>query len=333
MQLRELGSQGLAVSEQGLGCMGMTFAYGPTDDEESLRTIHRALDLGVTLLDTADMYGPFSNELLVGRAVAGRRDTVTLASKVGAEIIDGNGVPAMTGGVNGTPAYIQAGIEGTLRRLGTDHLDLYYLHRVDPRIPIEESWGAMAELVHEGKVRFLGISEASAATIGRAHAVHPVTAVQSEYSLFTRDVEVNGVLETTDRLGIGFVAYSPLGRGFLSGRIRGVDDIPQADFRRVAPRFQRTNLEANLRTVEKLSALAEGRGVSPAQLALAWVLARDPRLVAIPGTKRRSYLEENLAASDSPLTDEEVARVSRLAPVGIAAGDRYPADAMAYLDG
>ncbi|ARZ67263.1 aldo/keto reductase [Streptomyces albireticuli] len=333
MDLRKLGGQGLVVSEQGLGCMGMTFAYGPADAEESLRTIHRALELGVTLLDTADMYGPYSNELLVGRAVAGRRDTVTLASKVGSEIVDDNGVPAMTGEVNGHPDYIRAGIEGTLRRLGTDHLDLYYLHRVDPRIPVEDSWAAMAELVHEGKVRFLGISEASAATIERAHAVHPVTAVQSEYSLFTRDVEVNGVLETTNRLGIGFVSYSPLGRGFLSGRIRGTDDIPHDDFRRIAPRFQGANLEANLRIVEQLSALAEDRGLSPAQLALAWVLAQSPRMVTIPGTKRRSYLEENLAASGSPLTPEDVALVSRLVPVGIAAGDRYPAHAMTYLDG
>jgi aryl-alcohol dehydrogenase-like predicted oxidoreductase len=334
MKSRTLGGQGLTVSEQGLGCMGMTFAYGPVDDEESVKTVHRALELGVTLLDTADMYGPHHNERLVARAIAGRRDMVSLASKVGSEIVhDDKGVPAMTGGVNGRPEYIRAAIDGTLQRLGTDHLDLYYLHRVDPDVPVEESWGAMSGLVDEGKVRFLGISEASAATVRRAHAVHPVTAVQTEYSLFTRDVEVNGVLDTVRELGIGFVAYSPLGRGVLSGRIRSLDDIPEIDFRRIAPRFQGSNLDANLLVVEELRALAEVRGITPAQLALGWVLAQGPEIVAIPGTKRRGYLEENIAASDAALTEEDAAAVSRLVPVGIAVGDRYPAAAMAYLDG
>ncbi|MFF2996119.1 aldo/keto reductase [Streptomyces sp. NPDC057950] len=330
MRQRTLGSQGPAVSEQGLGCMGMTFAYGPADDQEALRTAHRALELGVTLLDTADFYGPHSNEEFVARVIAGRREGVVVSSKVGNEITEDG---TITGRLNNRPDYIRTAVEGTLRRLGTDHLDLYYLHRVDPAVPIEESIGALAELVEDGKVRHLGVCEASAATIRRAHAVHPLAAVQTEYSLSTRDVEVNGVLATVRELGIGFVGYSPLGRGLLTGRIRSLDGLAEHDFRRVAPRFQQGNLDRNLHVVERLQRLAASKGITAGQLALAWVLAQGDDVVAIPGTKRVPYLQENLAASDVTLSADDLTALDEIAPHGSTVGDRYPVGAMATLDG
>ncbi|MET8290116.1 aldo/keto reductase [Streptomyces sp. NPDC048448] len=330
MRQRTLGSQGPAVSEQGLGCMGMTFAYGPADDQEALRTAHRALELGVTLLDTADFYGPHSNEEFVARVIAGRREGVVVSSKVGNEITEDG---TITGRLNNRPDYIRTAIEGTLRRLGTDHLDLYYLHRVDPAVPIEESIGALAELVEAGKVRHLGVCEASAATIRRAHAVHPLAAVQTEYSLSTRDVEVNGVLATVRELGIGFVGYSPLGRGLLTGRIRSLDGLAEHDFRRVAPRFQQGNLDRNLHVVERLQQLAASKGITAGQLALAWVLAQGDDVVAIPGTKRVPYLQENLAAGDVVLSAHDLTALDEIAPHGSTVGDRYPVGAMATLDG
>ncbi|MEU5217471.1 aldo/keto reductase [Streptomyces sp. NPDC020807] len=318
---RKLGSQGLQVPEQGLGCMGMTFGYGTADAAEARATIDRALELGVNLLDTADMYGPYTNEELIGRAVAGRRDKVVLASKVGNEVADGK----LTWRLNGRPDYIRRSVEGTLRRLGTDHLDLYYLHRVDPDVPVEESFGALAGLVEAGLVKHLGISEAGPATIRRAHAVHPLTAVQTEYSLFTRDVEVNGVLDTVRELGIGFVAYSPLGRGFLTGTIRGTSDIPEGlDFRHIAPRFKEENIQQNLPVVDRLSDLAAAADTTVTRLALAWVLSRGEDVVAIPGTKRRAYLEENVSASDLTLSADVLAAIDAIAPYGITAGNRYP---------
>lgn len=330
MRQRTLGSQGPAVSEQGLGCMGMTFAYGPADDQEALRTAHRALELGVTLLDTADFYGPHSNEEFVARVIAGRREGVVVSSKVGNEITEDG---TITGRLNNRPDYIRTAIEGTLRRLGTDHLDLYYLHRVDPAVPIEESIGALAELVEAGKVRHLGVCEASAATIRRAHAVHPLAGVQTEYSLSTRDVEVNGVLATVRELGIGFVGYSPLGRGLLTGRIRSLDGLAEHDFRRVAPRFQQGNLDRNLHVVERLQQLAASKGITAGQLALAWVLAQGDDVVAIPGTKRVPYLQENLAAGDVVLSAHDLTALDEIAPHGSTVGDRYPVGAMATLDG
>lgn len=326
---RVLGSAGLKVSAQGLGCMGMTFGYGPVDENDAFATVRRALDLGISLFDTADMYGPFDNERLVGRAIGRDRDSVAISSKVGAEI-DGDGV--ITGRVNGRPEYLRTCIDGTLQRLGTDRIDLYYLHRVDPDVPVEESIGAMAEFVEAGKVRNLGLSEASADSIRRAHAVHPLAAVQTEFSLFTREVETNGVLAAVSEAGIGFVAYSPLGRGMLSGRISSLDDLPQADFRRVAPRFQGENLDRNLDVVRRIVALAQDKGVTPAQLAIAWVLAQGDNVVALPGTKRPSYLEENVAADGIQLTAEELAALDSAAPPGVAVGDRYPASMMQYLE-
>ncbi|MCX4775186.1 aldo/keto reductase (plasmid) [Streptomyces sp. NBC_01260] len=321
MKHRTLGKPGLVVPAQGLGCMGMTFGYGEADEKEARATIDRALELGVTLLDTADMYGPYTNEELIGRAVAGRRDKVVIASKVGNEVADGQ----LTWRLNGRPDYIRRSIEGTLRRLGTDYLDLYYLHRVDPDVPVEESFGALAELVQAGLVRHLGISEAGPATIRRAHAVHPLTAVQTEYSLFTRDVEVNGVLDTVRELGIGFVAYSPLGRGFLTGTIRGTSDIPEGlDFRRIAPRFKDENIRRNLPVVDRLSELAAAADTTVTRLALAWVLSRGDDVVAIPGTKRRTYLEENVSAADVELSADVLAAIDAIAPYGVTAGNRYP---------
>ncbi|MEU7340691.1 MULTISPECIES: aldo/keto reductase [unclassified Streptomyces] len=330
MRQRTLGSQGPAVSEQGLGCMGMTFAYGPADEQEALRTAHRALELGVTLLDTADFYGPHSNEEFVARVIAGRRDGVVVCSKVGNEVTEDG---TITGRLNNRPDYIRTAVEGTLRRLGTDHLDLYYLHRVDPAVPVEESVGALAELVQAGKVRHLGVCEASAATIRRAHAVHPLAAVQTEYSLSTRDVEANGVLATVRELGIGFVGYSPLGRGLLTGRIRSLDGLAEHDFRRIAPRFQQGNLDQNLHVVERLQHLAASKGITAGQLALAWVLAQGDDVIAIPGTKRVPYLQENLAASDVTLSADDLRALDEIAPHGSTVGDRYPVGAMATLDG
>ena len=319
MQTRRLGSQGLEVSMQGLGCMGMSEFYGELDDDESIATIHRALELGVSFLDTADMYGPFTNERLVGRAIRDRRDQVVLATKFG-NVRGENGERL---GVRGDRDYVHQACNASLERLGVDHIDLYYQHRVDPDVPIEETVGAMAELVQEGKVRFIGLSEAAPDTVRRAHDVHPVSALQTEYSLWTRDVE-DRILSTTRELGIGFVAYSPLGRGFLSGRFRSPDDIPEDDFRRHNPRFQGENLERNLQIVDRVRELADEQGVTPAQLALAWVHHRGEDVVPIPGTKRRQYLEENVAATEITLSDEDLRRLDEAAPPGVTAGDRYP---------
>jgi len=315
MRTRTLG-QGLEVSEQGLGCMGMSAWYGETDENESIATIHRALDLGITFLDTADMYGATfgGNEQLVGRAIAGRRDEVVLASKF-ANKVDANGVRS----IDGRPEYVRSAIDDSLARLGVDHIDLYYQHRVDPSTPIEETVGAMAELVAAGKVRHLGLSEASSATIRRAHAVHPITALQSEYSLWSRDPE-GDVLDTCRELGIGFVAYSPLGRGFLAGRFNSVDELEDGDFRKSNPRFEG---DRNRHLADRVKELAAAKGVTPAQYALAWVLAQGDDIVPIPGTKRRTYLEENAAAGDIVLTAEELARIDAEFPHDAAAGDRY----------
>jgi aryl-alcohol dehydrogenase-like predicted oxidoreductase len=309
----------LDVSPMGLGCMGMSEFYGTGDDAESIRTIHRALDLGITLLDTADMYGPFTNERLVGRAIADRRDDVVLATKFGNERR-----PDGTRGVNGRPEYVRSACDASLQRLGVDVIDLYYQHRVDPTVPVAETWGAMSELVQAGKVRFLGISEAAPDTIRAADAVHPVTAVQTEWSLWTRDVESNGVLDTVRDLGIGFVAYSPLGRGFLTGAIRTPDDFEEGDFRRHNPRFQGENFTKNLQLVDRVREIADAQGVTASQLALAWVLAQGPDVVPIPGTKRVSRLEENAGALDVELSAEDLARLDEAAPAGATAGDRYP---------
>jgi aryl-alcohol dehydrogenase-like predicted oxidoreductase len=319
VEQRTLGTA-LTVSAEGLGCMGMSEFYGTTDDIEGIATIHRALDLGVTFLDTADMYGPFTNEQLVGRAIAGRRDEVVLATKFGNERSpDGARI-----GINGRPDYVRRAADASLQRLGVDHIDLYYQHRVDPKTPIEDTWGALAELVEAGKVRHLGISEAAPATIRRAHAVHPLAAVQTEYSLWTRDPEDDGVLATVRELGIGFVAYSPLGRGFLSGEIRSIDDLAEDDFRRHNPRFQGENFVKNLQLVDRVREIAEVKGVTPSQLALAWVLHQGGDIVPIPGTKRVRYLEENAAAVDIDLSPEELRGLDEAAPSGSTAGDRYP---------
>ncbi|GGL01991.1 oxidoreductase [Sphaerisporangium melleum] len=319
MKQRTLG-QGLTVSALGLGCMGMSEFYGPGDDAESTATIHRALDLGVTFLDTADIYGPFTNEVLVGKAIAGRRDEVVLATKFGIERRpDGTRV-----GVNGRPGYLRQACEASLRRLGVDHIDLYYQHRVDPAVPIEETWGAMAELVAAGKVRHLGISEAAPDVVRRAHAVHPITAGQYEYSLFTRDIE-DEVLPLLRELGIALVAYSPLGRGFLTGTITSADQFGAADFRAANPRFQGGNFTANRALVTGVEQIARDKRVTPAQLSLAWVLAQGRDVVPIPGTKRRSYLEQNVAALDIALTRDEMAALEQAAPRGAVAGERYPA--------
>ncbi|MFC4532682.1 aldo/keto reductase [Sphaerisporangium dianthi] len=324
MRQRRLGSQGLSVSAEGLGCMGMSTIYGPADEKEAIATIHRALDLGITFLDTADMYGSWGNESLLGRAIAGRREEAVLATKFGNEVADGR----LTGRVNGRPAYLRQALDGSLARLGVDHVDLYYQHRVDPQVPVEETFGALSELVAEGKVRYLGISEAAPATIRRAHAVHPLTALQTEYSLFTRDVEQNGVLSTTRELGIGFVAYSPLGRGFLTGTIRSAEELSDDDRRIAHPRFQRENFARNLAVVDRIRVLADAKGVTSSQLALAWVLAQGSDIVTIPGTKRRAYLEANAAAVEITLTPDDLAAIDAVAPPGVASGARYPADSM-----
>ena len=319
MEARRLGTQGLDVSALGLGCMGMSEFYGAADEGEAIATIHRALELGITFLDTADMYGPFANEQLVGKAIADHRNKVVLATKFG--IVRGEHGEFL--GINGSPEYVHSACEASLRRLGVETIDLYYQHRVDLQTPIEETVGAMAELVQEGKVRFLGLSEAGAATIRRAHAIHPISALQSEYSLWTRDPEPE-ILPTVRELGIGFVAYSPLGRGFLSGSIRSVDDLDETDFRRRGPRFQEENLRRNFAFVEGVEALAAAKGVTASQLTLAWVLARGDDIVPIPGTKRRSYLEENAAAAEIELSAEEIDQLELAFPAGAAAGDRYP---------
>ncbi|ABF46465.1 MULTISPECIES: aldo/keto reductase [Deinococcus] len=317
MQHRKLRE--LTVSALGLGCMGMSEFYGEADEQESIRVIHRALDLGVTFLDTADMYGVGRNEELVGRAIRGRRDEVVLATKFG-NVRGPNGERL---GINGRPEYVRQACDASLKRLGVDHIDLYYQHRVDPDTPIEETVGAMAELVHAGKVRFLGLSEASAATLRRANAVHPITALQSEYSLWTRDPEEE-VLPTCRELGIGFVAYSPLGRGFLSGQFRSPEDLPADDFRRHNPRFQGENFQKNLRLVEAVQDMAREKGCTASQLALAWLLAQGNDIVPIPGTKRVKYLEDNLGALDVHLNADDLAQLEAVFPMGAAAGERYP---------
>jgi aryl-alcohol dehydrogenase-like predicted oxidoreductase len=323
MRTRTLGD--LTVPAQGLGCMGMSEFYGTGDQAEAERTIHRALDLGVTFLDTADMYGPFTNERLVGRAIAGRREEVVLATKFGNE----RGEDGSYHGINGRPDYVHRACDASLQRLGVDVIDLYYQHRVDTTVPVEDTWGALRELVEAGKIRSAGISEASPETIRRAHAVQPVTAVQTEYSLWTRDPEENGVLATCAELGIGFVAYSPIGRGFLSGEIRSIDDLAPDDFRRRNPRFQGAAFEQNLRLVDRVREIADEKGVTASQLALAWVMAQsdqpgNPPVVPIPGTKRVAYLEENAAAVDVALGEEDLRRLDEAAPVGATQGDRYP---------
>jgi aryl-alcohol dehydrogenase-like predicted oxidoreductase len=319
MNKRKLGGEGLYVSEQGLGCMGMSEFYGTADEDEAVATIHRAIELGVTFLDTADMYGPFDNEKLVGRAIADRRENVLLATKFGNERTEDGGFV----GVNGKPEYVRKAADASLKRLGVDHIDLYYQHRVDKTVPIEETVGAMKELVEQGKVRFLGLSEAAPETIRRAHAVHPISALQTEYSLWTRDPE-DAVLPTVRELGIGFVAYSPLGRGFLSGAITTPDDLEEGDFRRNNPRFQGENFRRNLELVERVKEIADEKGATPGQLALAWLLHRSDDIVPIPGTKRVAYLEENAAAGAIELSRDDLDRIDGAAPKGVTAGDRYP---------
>jgi aryl-alcohol dehydrogenase-like predicted oxidoreductase len=318
VEKRKLGSEGLEVSAEGLGCMGMSEFYGSADEAEAEATIRRALELGVTFFDTADMYGPFTNEELVGRATAERRDEVVLATKFG-NVRGPNGERL---GVRGDPEYVREACEASLRRLRIETIDLYYQHRVDPKVPIEETVGAMAELVEQGKVRHLGLSEAGVETIRRAHATHPITALQTEYSLWSRDPEEE-ILPALRELGIGFVPYSPLGRGFLTGRFRSLEDLDEGDFRRVNPRFEGENLERNLALVKRVEEIAAEKNVTAGQLALAWVLAQGDDLAPIPGTKRRSYLEENVAATEIELSAEDLRRLDEAAPRGAAAGDRY----------
>ncbi|MFJ3267460.1 aldo/keto reductase [Serratia liquefaciens] len=330
MQQRKLGPTGPLVSALGLGCMGMSDFYSTAHDEqEAIATLHRALELGVTLLDTADMYGPHTNEQLIGKAIKGKRQQVFLATKFG--IVRDPANPAARG-VSSRPEYIRRSVEGSLKRLGVEVIDLYYQHRVDPEVPIEEVVGTMADLISEGKIRYIGLSEASVATLERAHKVHPITALQTEYSLWTRDAE-QGVLAACERLGIGFVPYSPLGRGFLTGAIQRPEELDADDFRRSNPRFQGENFARNLALVEKVAELAKQKGVAPSQLALAWVLAQGEHIVPIPGTKRRRYLEENIAAAELTLSTAELAAIEAVFPLQAAAGARYGAESMTYING
>ena len=328
MKTRKLGNGGLTVSALGLGCMGMSEFYGAGDEAESLATLDRAVELGVTFWDTADMYGPFKNEELVGKALKGRRDQITLATKFG---IQRTGNPTDRA-INGRPEYVKAACDASLKRLGVEYIDLYYQHRVDPNVPIEETVGAMAELVQAGKVRFLGLSEPAAQTVRRAVAVHPIAAIQTEYSLWSREPE-DAILPTLRELGIGFVAYSPLGRGFLTGQIKTADDLAPDDFRRYLPRFQGENFDKNMQLVDKVRELAATKGATPGQLALAWLLAQGDDIVPIPGTKRRTYLEENAAALDLTLSQADLDSIEAIAPHNFAAGTRYPAASMAALNG
>lgn len=318
MQQRKLGNQGLTVSELGLGCMGMSEFYGTGDEAESTATIHRALELGVNFLDTADMYGRGANEELVGRAIAKHREQVILATKFGIQRGEDNSFR----GISGSPEYVRSACDASLKRLNIDYIDLYYQHRVDPTVPIEDTVGAMAELVKQGKVRYIGLSEASAATIRRAASVHPISALQSEYSLWSRDIE-DEIIPTIQELGIGLVAYSPLGRGFLSGTVTSLDDLAADDYRRNSPRFQGENFNQNLELVEKVKEIATEKSVTPGQLALAWLLAKSQEIVPIPGTKRRVYLEENIAATETKLTPAELQRLEEVAPKNSVMGDRY----------
>ncbi|MGO4745277.1 aldo/keto reductase [Serratia quinivorans] len=330
MQQRKLGPNGPQVSALGLGCMGMSDFYSTDHDEkEAIATLHRALELGVTLLDTADMYGPHTNEQLIGKAIKGKRQQVFLATKFG--IVRDPANPDARG-VSSRPEYIRRSVEGSLKRLGVEVIDLYYQHRVDPEVPIEEVVGTMADLISEGKIRYIGLSEASVATLERAHKVHPITALQTEYSLWTRDAE-QGVLAACERLGIGFVPYSPLGRGFLTGAIQRPEDLDADDFRRSNPRFQGENFARNLALVEKVTELAKQKGVAPSQLALAWVLAQGEHIVPIPGTKRRRYLEENIAAAELTLSAVELTAIEEVFPQQAAAGARYGAESMTYING
>lgn len=326
MKMRKLGRNGPEVSAVGLGCMGMSAFYGAADEAQSIAVIHRALDLGVTLFDTAEMYGPHTNEVLLGKALKGRRDEAFIATKFGI-----NRQPDGSAVTDGSPANVRRAVEGSLSRLGVDHIDLYYQHRIDPNTPIEETVGAMAELVKEGKVRFLGLSEAAPATLRRAHAEHPITALQTEYSLWSRDPE-DELLGVVRELGIGFVPYSPLGRGFLSGDIKSIDDLAPDDFRRTNPRFAGDNFQKNLDLVDAVGAIASDKGVTAAQLALAWVLAQGEDLVPIPGTRRIATLEQNAAAADIVLTPDDLARIEAVFPRGAAAGERYAPGGMSSLN-